>query len=64
MTRGDEDIEGGLQKFLDSRKEGYEKIWGGGSKNLYTLKPTGAGGVPKKFEPLVSGAAKISSFEF
>ena len=30
MTRGDEDIEGGLQKFLDSRKGGYEKIRGGG----------------------------------
>ena len=44
MTRGDEDIEGGLQKFLDSRKRGYEKIRGGGSKNLYTLKPTGGGG--------------------
>ena len=40
MTReGDEDIEGGLQKFLDTRK--------GGSKNLYTSKPTGGRGAPK-----------------
>ena len=29
MTRsGDGDIEGGLQKFLDTRKGGYEKIDG------------------------------------
>ena len=31
MTRGDEDIEGGggrLQKFLDTRKEGSEKLGG------------------------------------
>ena len=32
---GDEDIEGGLGKFLDTRK--------GGSENLYTSKPTGGG---------------------
>ena len=25
MTRGDEDIEGGLQKFLDTQKGGSEK---------------------------------------
>ena len=49
MTRGDEDIEGELQTFLASRKEGSEKIRGGGSKNLYTSKPTGeGGGAPKK----------------
>ena len=41
MARGggggrDEDIEGGLQQFLDTRK--------GGSENLYTSKPTGGGG--------------------
>ena len=42
MTReGDEDIEGGLQKFLDTRK--------GGSKNLYTSKPTGGRGAPKNW---------------
>ena len=36
MTRGrDEDIEGGLRKFLDTRK--------GGSKNLYTFSPKGGG---------------------
>ena len=28
MTRGDEDIEGGLRKFLDTRKGGSEKIRG------------------------------------
>ena len=33
MTRGkDEDIEGGLQKFLDTRKGGSEKIRGGARK--------------------------------
>ena len=40
---GDEDIEGGLQKFLDTRKGGAEKIRGG-SKNLNTLNPKGEGG--------------------
>ena len=53
MTRGDEDIEGGLQKFLDTRKGGSEKIMGG-SKLLYTSKPTGEGGgggrAPKKLD--------------
>ena len=37
MTRGDEDIKGGLQKCSDTRK--------GGSENLYTSKPTGGGGL-------------------
>ena len=41
---GDEDIEGGLRKLLDTRKGDSEKIRGGGSKNLYTSKPTGGGG--------------------
>ena len=46
MTRGgDEDIEGGLRKFLDTRRGGSEKMvalggGGGGSENLYTSKPT------------------------
>ena len=48
---GDEDFEGGLWKFLNTWKGGSEKIvglgGGGGSKNLYTSKPTG-GGAPKK----------------
>ena len=49
MTRGDEDIEGGLQKFLDTRKGDFEKIRWGGSKNLSTLNPEGGGGgAPKK----------------
>ena len=48
MTRGDEDIEGGLRKSLDTRKGGPEKIvglglGGGGSENLYTSKQTGGG---------------------
>ena len=46
MTRWDEDIEGWLRKFLDSRKGGSEKIREG-LRKLYTLKPTG-GGTPKK----------------
>ena len=37
MTRGDDDAEGGFQKFLDTRKRG--------SENLYTSKPTGGGEV-------------------
>ena len=39
-------LQGGLQKVLDTRKGGSEKIRGG-SKNLYTLNPKG-GGAPKK----------------
>ena len=43
MTRGwgDEDIDGGLRKVLDTRKGGSEKIRVG-SEKLYTLKPTGS----------------------
>ena len=40
-------LRGGLRKFLDTRKRGSEKIRGG-SENLYTSKPTGEGGTPKK----------------
>ena len=49
MTRGGhEDIEGGLRKFLGTRKGGSEKIrGGGGSENLHTLNPKG-GRAPKK----------------
>ena len=36
---------GGLQKFLDTQKGGYEKIRGA-SENVYASKPTGRGGVP------------------
>ena len=43
MTRGDEDIEGGLRKLLDTRKGGSEKVRGV-SENLYTLNPKGGGG--------------------
>ena len=46
MTRGggeDENIEGGLRKFLDTRKGGSEKHRGG-SENLYALNPKGGGG--------------------
>ena len=66
MTRrgGEDDIEGGSENFLDTRKGSSEKIMGC-SENLYTSKPTGGGGeTPKKIEPLVRGAAEISSFDF
>ena len=43
MTRGDEVVEGGLRKFLDTLKGGSEKIRGG-SENLYTLNPKEKGG--------------------
>ena len=49
------------------KKGGSEKIvglgGGGGSENLYTSK-LARGGPPEKIEPLATGAAKISSFEF
>ena len=38
---GDEDIEGGLRKFLDTRK--------GGSENLHTLNPIEGGGLLKNW---------------
>ena len=41
-------VAGGLRKFLDTRKGGFEKIRGG-SENLYTLNPKGRGGAPKKW---------------
>ena len=47
MTRGeDEDIEGGLRKFLDTLKGGSEKIsgGGGGSENFVYFKPKRKGG--------------------
>ena len=39
MTRGDDDIEGGLQKFLDTQKGDSEKIveLGGGAPKICTL---------------------------
>ena len=40
--RGDEDIEGGLRKFLDTRKGGSEKIREAPENLLYS-KPTGGG---------------------
>ena len=45
-------------------ERGALKKWRGGSKNLYTSKPTGGGGGLLKIEPLAMGAAKISSFQF
>ena len=44
---------GALQKFLDTERGALKKLLGleggGGSKNLYTSKPTGGlGGGPKK----------------
>ena len=48
MTRWDEDIEGGLRKYLDTQKGGSGKIrGGGGSENLYPSKETGEGGLLK-----------------
>ena len=46
MTRGgggDEDIEGGLRKFLDTQKGGSENLW------LQNQQERGGGGVPKKW---------------
>ena len=57
MTRGDEDIEGGLRKFLDTRKGGSEKIRGG-SENLCISKPTG-GGAPKKLNRYRGGGGVL-----
>ena len=37
MTRGDEDIEGGLRKFLDTRKGASENIRGGGTPKICIL---------------------------
>ena len=46
MTRGggDEDIEGGLRKFLDTRKGGSEKIKGGGAPTICILQSQQEGG--------------------
>ena len=42
---GDEDIEGGLQKFLDTQKGGSENITGGLQKFVYMyFKPKRRGG--------------------
>ena len=41
-----------------------KKLGGGLQKFVYFETNRSGGGAPKKFEPLVSGAAKISSFEF
>ena len=49
MTRGDEDIEEGLRRFLNTRKGGSEKIRGRGLQKIVSQG---------------KGAAKISSFEF
>ena len=50
--RGDEDIEGGLWKFLGTRKGGSEKI-NGGFENLYTLNPKGVRGEGRGEEALL-----------
>ena len=67
MTRGgDEDIKGGLRKFLDTRKGGSEKIRGGGrgSENLYTSKPTGeGGGAPIKLNRSWGGGGGLLKFQ-
>ena len=51
MTRGDEDIEGELWKFLDTRKGGSEKIVGlegGLQKFVYFKANTRGRGAPRK----------------
>ena len=63
---GDEDIEGGLRKFLDTRKGASEKTvgLGRGAPKICILQNQQEGRrAPKKIEPLAKGAAKISSFE-
>ena len=44
MTRGDEDIEGGLWKFLDTQKGGSEKKLGGGAPKICILQNQQEGG--------------------
>ena len=58
MTRGevDEDIERGAPKIFKHPK--------GGLRKFVYFKTNRKGGPPKKIEPLVRGAAKISSLEF
>ena len=48
MTRGDEDIEGGLQTFLATQKGGSEKIRGGGARKICILQNQQERGAPKK----------------
>ena len=48
MTRGDEDIEGGLQKCLDTRKGALKKLGrGGGLRKFVYFKTNRRGGLPK-----------------
>ena len=44
MTRGDEDIDGGLRELLDTRKGGSEKIRGGIPKMCTLQNQRGGGG--------------------
>ena len=44
---GDEDFEGGLRKFLDTRKGGSEKIRGGGLRKFVYFKTNRKGGLLK-----------------
>ena len=59
-------LRGGSENFQTPKRGPLKKLGGGGSENVYTSKPTGEGGLLKNrtAEPLVRGAAKISSFEF
>ena len=54
MTRGDEDIEGALRKFLGTRKGGSEKIRGGGLRKFVYFKPKRRE-APKKLNRLRGG---------
>ena len=64
MTRGGEVFEGGLQKFLDTRKGGSKK-WGGAPKIcILQNQEEWGGGLLKNWAASEGGATKISSFEF
>ena len=41
---GDEDIEGGLRKFLNTRKGGSKKLGGGGARKICILQNQQEGG--------------------
>ena len=66
MTRGEEDFEGKLRKFLDTRKGGSEKIVGlGGKENLNTSKKKGGGGgARKKLNGQRGGLLKFQASSF
>ena len=67
MTSGDEDIEGGLRKFLDTWKGGSEKIVGleGGAPKICILQnQQEGGGIPKKLNRWRGGLLKFQASSF